>query len=107
VPLFFAGRAREVLRKLRKEVLPEAREPMMRILWRVSCDACWSQQGTILKWCRVLPPTDSARAVDGAHSAAGIAVAATVGHALRPRVRVHRILEAVLGDGGDGDAARS
>jgi hypothetical protein len=32
VPLFFGGRAREVLRKLRKDVLPEARAPMIRIL---------------------------------------------------------------------------
>jgi hypothetical protein len=32
VPLFFEGRAREVLRKLRKDVLPEARAPMIRIL---------------------------------------------------------------------------
>jgi len=35
-PLFFAGRAREVLRKLRKEVLPAERAPMMRILKMVS-----------------------------------------------------------------------
>jgi hypothetical protein len=35
-PRFFGGRAREVLRKLRKEVLPEERAPMMRILAVVS-----------------------------------------------------------------------
>jgi hypothetical protein len=33
VPLFFAGRAREVLRKLRNEVLPDERAPMMRMLY--------------------------------------------------------------------------
>ena len=35
--LFLAGSAREVLRKLRNEVLPDEREPMIRILgWSVS-----------------------------------------------------------------------
>jgi hypothetical protein len=34
VPLFLAGRASEVFRKLRKLVLPEDRVPMMRMLWR-------------------------------------------------------------------------
>ena len=38
VPLFFGGRASEVLRKLRKEVLPDERAPMMRMLNRVSWD---------------------------------------------------------------------
>jgi len=38
MPLFFAGRAREVLRNSRKEVLPDERAPMMRILQKVSSD---------------------------------------------------------------------
>lgn len=41
VPLFFAGRAREVLRKLRNEVLPDDRDPMMRMLRKVSCDVSY------------------------------------------------------------------
>jgi len=36
VGLFFAGRAKEVLRKLKKEVFPDERAPMMRILGIIS-----------------------------------------------------------------------
>jgi len=38
-PLFFAGRAKEVLRKLRNEVLPDERAPIIRILRKVSSNS--------------------------------------------------------------------
>ena len=115
VPLFLAGRASEVLRKFRKLVLPEDRVPMMRILLKGGLGQPvtsylilflyhLSQGGeNLLERRRVLPPTDAARAVDGAHGTTGIAVAATMGHALGARVGVD---EAVGGDRGDGDVAR-
>ena len=105
VARFLAGRAREVLRKLRKEVLPEDRVPMMRMLLRGQRVTSTRRilAGDLLERRRVLPPTDPARAVDGAHGAAGIAVSTAMGHALSACVRID---EAVGGDGWDGDVAR-
>lgn len=60
-------------------------------------------RGNLLEWRRVLPSTDAARAVNRAHSTAGIAVAATVRHALGASIGVH---ESVGGNRGDRDAAR-
>jgi hypothetical protein len=93
VPLFFAGRASEVLRKLRKDVLPEDRAPMMRILCmsQLECNLAESSRLDLLKWSRVLPSSDSPRAVDRADRAAGIAVTSTVCHALSTSVWIHPV----------------
>ena len=43
----------------------------------------------LLERCGVLPSSDSARAVDGANRAAGIAVSSPMRHALGPSIRIH------------------
>lgn len=72
----------------------------------VSWDRSGDLDQNLLEWRGILPPAHPPRAVDGAHSAAGIAVAAAMGHALSTRIWVYRILEAVGGDRGDGDIGR-
>jgi hypothetical protein len=93
VPLFFGGRASEVLRKLRKDVLPEERAPMMRMLIRgqVGCIFDENYQLDLLEWSWVLPSSDPPRAVDCADCAAGIAVTSTMRHALSSSVWVHPV----------------
>ena len=91
VPLFFGGRASEVLRKLRKEVLPEERAPMMRMLRRgqLGCIFDETYQSDLLEWSWVLPSSNPPRAVDCADRTAGIAVPSTMCHALSTSVWIY------------------
>lgn len=93
MPLFFAGRASEVLRKLRKDVLPEDRAPMMRILDRcqLECISDGAYRLDLLEWSRVLPSSDSPRAIDCADRTAGIAVTPTMCHALSTSVWIYPV----------------
>lgn len=92
-PLFFGGRASEVLRKLRNDVLPEDRAPMMRMLCesQLECRLDEAYRLDLLEWSRVLPSSDSPRAVDCADGAAGIAVTSSMCHALSTSVRIYPV----------------
>jgi hypothetical protein len=92
VPLFFGGRAREVLRKLRKDVLPEARAPMIRMLGNrsVSTDHGLNDlEGYVLERGRVFTPAHSAWRVDCADCAGRVRVSASMGHRLGASVRIY------------------
>src|SRR5690606_32943802 len=74
--------------------------------WSTSCQHTSDQGGTngecagLLERRGILSSADAPGAVDGADSAAGIAVAATMSHALGPGVRI----EAIVGNWGNGNA---
>ena len=93
MPLFFGGSASEVFRKLRKDVLPEDRAPMMRMLDRsqLECNFDKAYQLDLLEWSWVLPPSDPPRAVDCADRTAGVAVTSAMRHALSTSVWVHPV----------------
>jgi len=81
---FRLGSASDDLRKSINEVLPQFFAPMMRILFQlVSICIVRRMIRSLLEWSGVLPsayPAWTVNASSGADSAAGIAVAATMGH---------------------------
>lgn len=84
---------RALRRKLRKDVLPELRAPTTSTL--LHCESLtpvlsWPDHHLLVRG-GVLATADPARAVDGAHGTAGVAVAAAMGHALGATIRVDGI----------------
>ena len=96
MPLLLAGRASEVLRKFRNEVLPAEVAPMMRIL-RIGQfeDLKHVYDGDLLEWCWILPSSHSARTIDCADRTAGVTISATMCHAFRSGIW---IITAILTD---------
>jgi hypothetical protein len=84
---FFLDRASAVRRNSMKDDFPQFLVPMTRMLSGLA-EVHTATTVHLLERRGVLPPPHTARAVDSADLAARVAVAAAVGHALGPGIRV-------------------
>ena len=58
------------------------------VLRKMSKQAYTTTPSYLLEWSGILSSANPSRAVQGAHGTAGVAVAAAMGHALGPGIRV-------------------
>src|SRR2546423_11140986 len=87
---FFGGKARDALRKLRKEVFPEFVAPKRRTLSRSARRYCHEEGGSLLVRRRVSSSPDPSGVCHCADSTAGVAVSSSMCHAFRSSVWVDR-----------------
>ena|SRR2546423_2672563 len=88
---FLGGKAREVLRKLIKEVFPEFLAPTTRMLIKKKNQLPGTTKGksaNLLIRCGVFSSPDSSRICHCANCTAGVAVSSSVGHTLGSGIRV-------------------